>query len=337
MAELPWRLISMPQRRSRSCRPSWSAARGAHTVDCIPGFLLTAALRTACLTVASALLPCLSLCCCRLFPRQQKILCKGKVVSGLPSSTTLLQAGIASGSKLMLLAAQGGSTQPSQGQAALKTTQDARRQEMRRRLDEAAAQNPNASAAPPVNAMQARLATWRKTGIAALRDLKLAAVPPEAFSAAGAIRVLDLGGNQLTVLPPSISQLTSLQKLRLSINNMSDAGMPWEELASLQSLAVLALDSNKLTLLPPCLSQLTRLQKLTAEHNQIAQLPAAVGALTSLRALTLRGNRLTALPPALAECVALEEVDASSNPLQALPTELGRLTNLKVLLLDNTL
>lgn len=271
----------------------------------------------------------------RLLARKQKVLCKGKILSSLPPKTPLAEAGVASGSKLMLLAAAGA---PSQGHASLAAAQQARAAAGQQRVAEAAAARPP----PPrqaAGAMEARVAMWAKTGIAALRDLKLAAIPPELLTpaAAGAVRVADLGGNQLTALPPSFSALASLQKLRLSMNRLEDGGVPWEAVASLKQLVVLALDSNRLTCLPDCLSRLSRLQKLSADSNRLEALPGAVGALGELRALSLRGNRLTALPAALGACGRLEEVDCSVNPLAEIPPGLSRLGSLRTLLLDDTM
>lgn len=92
--------------------------------------------------------------------------------------------------------------------------------------------------------MAARAVVWRKTGIAALRDLKLAAVPPEAIALGGTLRVLDLGGNALESLPDSLSALSALQRLRLSLNALSDGGT-WAPLLGLTQLVVLALDHNR--------------------------------------------------------------------------------------------
>lgn len=52
------------------------------------------------------------------------------------------------------------------------------------------------------------------------------------------------GGNQLTCVPPELAQLTSLQRLRLSMNALEDAGT-WVPLLALTQLVVLALDRNR--------------------------------------------------------------------------------------------
>jgi hypothetical protein len=269
---------------------------------------------------------------CGVIARKQKLMAKGSVLTGggNASTTPLAALGVGAGAKLMLLAAAGTATA---GQAALRSARAAR-------ADAAAARPARAPAAPPPpagGALARRAAVWARTGIAPLRALGLAAAPPELFAPAiaAALRVLDLGNNALAELPPAVSALTALAKLRLSFNALGDDGVPWAALAALPRLEVLALDGNLLTALPPALGRLVRLRALDAGGNAIAALPAEVGALTALRALRLASNRLAALPPQLAACEALEEADLSHNALAALPPELGALPRLAVLLLDH--
>ncbi|KAI3433885.1 hypothetical protein D9Q98_003687 [Chlorella vulgaris] len=277
-----------------------------------------------------------------LVARKQKIMSSGKVISG--RAGTLAAAGVKPGAKLMLLAAAGTA---SQGANALEAARLGRQQALergRQQLTDQARQrgiavaSASAAAASSVAASMAqRAASWAKTGIAALRDLKLTQLPPELFdpSTAPCIRVLDCGGNALTSLPQCISQLTALQRLRLSINRLADDGMPWQLLAGLSQLVVLAADDNCLTTVPECVSGLTRLQKLSLNGNKIASLPSTMSGLQHLWVLSLRGNQLPALPPALGSCSQLEELDVRDNQLAALPAELGQLSSLKALFADN--
>ncbi len=56
-----------------------------------------------------------------------------------------------------------------------------------------------------------RLATWRKTGIASLRDFQLTDIPIQLYEVGKAVRVADLGGNAFVSLSPTFSTLVSLQ------------------------------------------------------------------------------------------------------------------------------
>lgn len=269
--------------------------------------------------------------------RKQKLLCKGKVLTALSPKTTLKEANVSNGAKIMLLTTAGGSQ--SQGATALQASQKAKMEALKERLKSSNNNRPTSSSSSLATTLQARIDAWSKTGIAALRDLKLTEIPIEVFtdtSCCENIRVLDLGGNNFSSLSPSILNLKNLQKLRLSLNLLRNDGMPWQAMCSMKQLIVLALDHNKLTEVPECICSLLNLQKLTLDHNDIASLPEnAFSGLESLRALTLNSNKLTELSISLSECSLLEELDASKNKISKVPPEFGNLTALKTLLLDD--
>ncbi|MBN1430324.1 MAG: leucine-rich repeat domain-containing protein [Anaerolineae bacterium] len=95
-------------------------------------------------------------------------------------------------------------------------------------------------------------------------------VPPE-IRYLKDLKVLNLGGNQLTELPPDIGELVNLQQLDMS--------------------------GNLLTEVPPELGQLTELQKLDLRGNQLTNLPGELSRLTGLRQLYLASNQYIEVPP----------------------------------------
>lgn len=292
-----------------------------------------------------------------LIARKQKVMAKGKVVSQNPQAT-LAAAGITSGAKLMLLAAAGGATgggssaqplQPSAGAAALAAAQLERAKALAARRAALGGGPPTSAAAaaavvarpPPLQqrqgSMQQRAAAWAKTGIASVRDLGLAELPPELFDAAvaGSIRVLDAGGCRLTALPPSMAALSGLHRLRLAGSSLREDTLDWAALASLASLSALSLDRNQLAALPVQACALSTLRALSLSGNaELAALPPQVSRLASLRLLALAGCALAELPPQLGACSALEELDVRDNRLAALPPELARLPALRAILAD---
>jgi hypothetical protein len=275
--------------------------------------------------------------------RQQKLLCKGKVIA-LPnaanrSPATLAAVGITPGEKIMLLATpsamrrsdqsiSGGGTHGPRG----KHTSNVSTKELSKYTTDD-------------TSIKQRTAAWKRTGIVGIRDLKLSDIPADVFETGEVVRVLDCGNNQLTTISSSpFSKLLGLEKLRLSFNALTDDGVPWDELAALPRLAVLTLDHNRLTGLPAtCLSSIgPHLLKLALDHNKLTSLPDSISCLTSLKALSVASNQLAELPPGLSQCTALEELDACSNPICSLPVqwsdaEYKGFQKLETLALDATL
>jgi hypothetical protein len=168
---------------------------------------------------------------------------------------------------------------------------------------------------------------------------------------------LNLSGNNLTVLPEEIKQLTQLRVLNLGGNHLAPA-----EIAKIctrrPQLQELTLFSNGLTALPEEIKQLTQLrvlrlgsnhlapeeiakictrcpqlQELYLSYNNLTVLPEEIKQLTQLQVLDLSGNNLA--PAEIAKictwCPQLQELDLSSNVLTALPEEIKQLTQLQVL------
>ena len=146
---------------------------------------------------------------------------------------------------------------------------------------------------------------------------------------------LDLGGNQLSSLPPAIAQLQNLQELDLSGNQLSS--LP-PAIAQLQNLQGLNLRVNQLSSLPPAIAQLQNLQQLNLRGNQLSSLPPAIAQLQNLQRLYLSYNQLSSLPPAIAQLQNLQRLDLRDNQLSSLPPAIAQLQNLQELYLhDNPL
>lgn len=276
--------------------------------------------------------------------RQQKLLCKGKVIA-VPnaanrSPTTLVAVGITPGEKLMLLATPSAMRRSDHGMSG----GGAQRQKGKHTSNVSTAKELSKYTINDTSIKQ-RTVAWKRTGIVGLRDLKLSDIPADVFETGEIVRVLDCGNNQLSTVSPSpFSKLLGLEKLRLSFNALTDDGVAWDELAALPRLAVLTLDHNRLTSLPAtCLPGLgPHLLKLALDHNKLTSLPDSISCLTSLKALSVASNQLAELPSGLSQCTALEELDASSNPIRSLPlkwsdAEYRGFQKLETLALDATL
>lgn len=172
------------------------------------------------------------------------------------------------------------------------------------------------------------LADLRAGRLAGARHLRLAegltGFPPEIFSLADSLEILDLSGNRLTSLPDELPRLHRLRILFCSDN-------PFEVLPAVlgrcPQLEMIGFKANRIhtvpgEALPP------RLRWLILTDNRLASLPPEIGRCTRLQKLMLAGNQLTALPPELAACRALELLRIAANRLDVLPEWLPTLPRL---------
>ncbi|WP_207391840.1 leucine-rich repeat domain-containing protein [Neochlamydia sp. AcF84] len=156
-------------------------------------------------------------------------------------------------------------------------------------------------------------------------------LPPEI----GQLTKLDtlcLSSNQLTALPAEIGQLSQLTTLDLSCNQLTALPV---EIGQLTKLDTLCLGGNQLTALPAETGQLAKLEMLNLCHNHLTSLPPEIGQLSELQTLILSYNQLTALPAEIGQLSQLKWLDLSCNRLTALPAKIGQLSQLVMLDLSN--
>ncbi len=105
---------------------------------------------------------------------------------------------------------------------------------------------------------------------------------------------LNIKGNKLEKFPKIISQITTLEKLNLSENNISSFSD--DALFDLENLLELDLSYNELTYLPSSIGKLKKLKKLNLSGNKISSLPIEFENLISLESLELDGNPIGNAP-----------------------------------------
>lgn len=175
---------------------------------------------------------------------------------------------------------------------------------------------------------QATLAALRAGELRGATQLKLAcdlqAFPPEIFTLADSLEVLDLSGNALHALPEDLHRLRRLRVLFASGNAFTE--LP-RALGRCQSLEMVGFKGSRIAEVPAA-SLPPRLRWLILTDNAIETLPEALGECPRLQKLMLAGNRLRALPDALARCTALELVRLAANRFEALPPWLLQLPQL---------
>jgi hypothetical protein len=148
--------------------------------------------------------------------------------------------------------------------------------------------------------------------------------PPEIFSLADTLEVLDLSNNALSALPEDLWRLNKLRVLFCSNNHFTV--LP-ELIALCPQLSMVGFKSNRIHTVPPqALGEQLRWFILT--DNCLEELPSSIGRCTGLQKLMLAGNQLQALPDTLAQCAALELVRIAANQFQHFPQVLLALPNL---------
>jgi len=141
-------------------------------------------------------------------------------------------------------------------------------------------------------------------------------------------RTLNLSRLGLAEIPPAFEQLTDLEVLDVSCNQVS--ALP-DTAGKLRRLKQLVLHHNELEELPEFLTDLPRLQILNVADNLLRCLPEGLGRLSELRELYVGGNRLQNLPESTARLTKLEKIGLSRNHLASLPDWLGAFDRLSLL------
>lgn len=144
---------------------------------------------------------------------------------------------------------------------------------------------------------------------------------------------LNLWKKQLGRVPDSVWEQTDLETLVLADNGLTELS---ERIGRLRRLKMLDLGHNQLAEVPAALGELEGLTDFLYLHdNRLSSLPAALGRLTKLRYLNISENRFEALPACVSAMNGLVELRASDNSLTELPDDIGRLSCLRELHLRN--
>jgi len=152
----------------------------------------------------------------------------------------------------------------------------------------------------------------------------LTAFPMEILTLADSLEVLDLSHNQLSTLPPEITQLTQLKILFASQNCFT--ALP-SVLGLCPKLEMVGFKSNQITEVPAESLPLA-LRWLILTDNKITALPEVLGERPRLQKLALAGNQLTHLPESFSQLSHLELLRISANQLVTFPTQLLTLPKL---------
>lgn len=139
--------------------------------------------------------------------------------------------------------------------------------------------------------------------------------PPEIYSLASTLEILDLTGNRLKALPQDFDRLQNLRVLFCSDNLFTE--LP-TVLGQCPHLSMVGFKANKLRTIAPA-SLPPALRWLILTDNRIEKLPDEIGNCRQLQKLMLAGNCLTDLPRTLSHCSELELLRIAANRLEEFP------------------
>ena len=116
------------------------------------------------------------------------------------------------------------------------------------------------------------------------------------------LEYFDVQYNNVLGLPACIGNMgkLSLTTMYMAHNNMT--AIP-DSIGDLTTLTYLSVSNNKVTVLPESVGSLIRLTTLRAVSNKLGSIPSAVGNLTAVRILDLADNQITVLPDTIGICL----------------------------------
>ncbi|GEB70221.1 protein kinase [Pseudoalteromonas carrageenovora] len=161
----------------------------------------------------------------------------------------------------------------------------------------------------------AELKAGKLNGVTHLQLVEeLTEFPPEIFTLADTLEVLDLSNNNLSDLPAEFTCLHRLKRVFLSFNQFKHIPTV---LAKCPALIMVAFKGNQISEF--ALKSLPKhIEWLILTDNTLSELPEDFGNYTQLKKLALAGNNLKHLPTSMANCTNLELVRLSANNLTKL-------------------
>ncbi len=139
--------------------------------------------------------------------------------------------------------------------------------------------------------------------------------PTEILSLKETLEVLDLTGNQLSMLPDELAGFGKLRIIFCSENRFTE--LP-EVLGRCPALTMVGFKANRIaTVSAKALP--AGLRWLILTDNAVEQLPDELGQCDALQKLMLAGNRLRELPASLANCRKLELLRIAANRIERFP------------------
>jgi len=127
------------------------------------------------------------------------------------------------------------------------------------------------------------------------------------------LRVLNIKGDHITDLPPSIGKMKNLEYLELSENQIKLLPVEFSNLKNLQILYINNDQSFDLKTNLQILGRLPRLKELHLEGDHFVHIPGEIRMLATLESLYLSNNAIQELPKEVFQLRKLKYIDVTNN------------------------
>jgi len=153
---------------------------------------------------------------------------------------------------------------------------------------------------------------------------------PESFGRFRRLTTLDASGNAIERLPPGFEDVTSLRRVDLSKNRLTNV----DAVVGLLAVEELNVADNGVEQLPDnTIGAMKSLVTLNVARNHLATLPCGLGRIRTLKNVLAAGNRIAGVPNDLGTDQLLETIDLTDNRIEALPSDLRRFRAVERLLI----
>ena len=137
--------------------------------------------------------------------------------------------------------------------------------------------------------------------------------------------IIYLKNNLITHLPTALFNLTNMENLDLSENQIAE--IP-KEISHLVKLKRLTLVSNRIKHLPESFYNLVQLERLNLRHNRLEEVSSNISQMTNLYLLNLSWNQISEIPAGIGQLQKLEWLYLQKNKIQQIPLTISNLQNL---------
>jgi adenylate cyclase len=154
-------------------------------------------------------------------------------------------------------------------------------------------------------------------------------IPLDFIQACTSLKELRMTNMALKRVPGSIRASTTLSRLDLSCNRISD--LESAHLHDIGTLLSLKVQNNRLSSIPTYFLQMKALKYLNISNNTFETFPTVVCEMSNLVDLDISFNQIAALPPQMSDLKSLERLTCVGNELTEFPKSFSTLANLRVL------